>query len=83
MLTTGILALLMSVFTPLVNQLPDLSADWVSSVGADTFLEWVSLAGYMLPFDTFFSIFGVIFALQVFRIVVSFLKNLWGVLPIP
>lgn len=83
MVTTTILGLVMKLFEPVINLLPDISlSGTLSSQGADTFLEWVSLAGYMLPFGTFFAIFGIIIGLQVFRIVVSFFKSLWGVLPI-
>lgn len=83
MVTTTILGLIMQLFKPIINLLPDINfGSTLSSQGAETFLEWVSLAGYMLPFGTFFSIFGIIISLQVFRIVISFFKSLWGVLPI-
>lgn len=83
MIVGGILTFLMSLLRPAVELLPDLSLGVaLNSRGAETFLDWVRLAGYMLPFETVFDIFALLVALQVFRIVVSFFKSLWGVLPI-
>lgn len=83
MVTTTILGFVLSIFAPIVDMLPDINmAATLSSDGANTFLEWVGLAGYMLPFETFFVIFGIIIGLQVFRIVIAFFKSLWGVLPL-
>jgi hypothetical protein len=83
MVTQGIIGLILNLFSPIVNKLPEIDvASTLSSDGANTFLDWVGLAGYMLPFETFFVIFGIIVALQVFRIVIAFFKSLWGVLPV-
>ena len=83
MVTTAVITFVLSIFRPIVDQLPtvDLS-NVLYSQGAETFMDWVSLAGYMLPMDTFFTILSIIVSLQIFRIVVAFFKSLWGVLPL-
>lgn len=81
MVTQGILEIILKFFLPAVEKLPDINLTVLSSRGADTFLQWVNLAGYMFPFGTCLIIINIILALQIFRIVVSFFKNLWGVLP--
>lgn len=83
MITEKVLEFVLSLFRPVVEQLPTIDVSGaLNSAGADTFLEWIGLAGYMLPFETFFIIFGIIIGLQVFRIVIAFFKSLWGVLPL-
>lgn len=83
MVTQTILSLILKLFTPIVELLPDINIGAaLASRGANTFLDWISVAGYMLPFDTFLTIASIIVALQIFRIVVAFFKSLWGVLPL-
>lgn len=82
MVTETILGFLMSLFSPIVEMMPDIDLSMLSGNSADTFLEWVGLAGYLFPFDTVFDIFKIILGVQVYRIIVSFFKNLWGVLPV-
>ena len=77
MITTSILSVILGLFAPVVELLPDISISGaLDGTAANTFLDWISLAGYMLPFETFFTIFKIIIGLQVFRIVVSFFKSL-------
>lgn len=40
-----------------------------------------SIAGYLLPMGTIRLIFGLVVALTLFRIVISFGKTLWDILP--
>lgn len=83
MLLDGIINLILFFFEPILEVLPTIDLSGImSSTGVSTFLDWISLAGYMLPFDTFFAIGGIIFSLQIFRIVIAFFKSLWGVLPV-
>lgn len=83
MVVSGFLTLLMALFEPAVEQLPNVNlGGFLNSSGAQTFLDWISVAGYMLPFDTLFTVAGIIIGLQIFRIVIAFFKSLWGVLPI-
>lgn len=82
MITTSVINLVLGLLSPLVAKLPDISFGFLSGETASTFLEWIKLAGYMLPFNTFFQIFGIICALQCVRILIGFFKALWGVLPV-
>lgn len=82
MITEIILNFIMLIFSPVIKMLPDLSfSAALNAKGVNVFMDWVSLAGYMFPFETVLRIFGIIVALQIFRIVVAFFKSLWGVLP--
>ena len=81
MVTTAILAVVLFLFEPVVSLLPAVDVSGLGS-GAEAFLPWVRLAAYMLPMGTFIAIFKIILALMIFRIVISFFKSLWGVLPL-
>lgn len=83
MITQGIIEFVLGIFSPVVGILPSVEmSGFMASSGVKTFLEWVSLAAYVIPFDTFLTIFGIIVGLHIFRIVISFFKSLWGVLPV-
>ena len=48
----------------------------------DSFADYIQCACYLLPMGTVNTIIVVICGLMVLRLVVSFLKTLWGVLPL-
>lgn len=81
MVTQGILDLIFSVVNELFSWLPDFS--WsVESGMYTTFMECVSGVLYFLPLDTILAILSIICTIQVFRIIVAFLRMLWSVLPL-
>ena len=48
----------------------------------DTIFGYLSMVCYFLPMDTVTAILAVTIVLFNFRIIVSILKTLWGILPI-
>ena len=80
MVTQGLLDFVLFITQPIMNRVPDIDLSGLESAGG-VFLSWISVAAYMLPLGTVRAIFVIILSLQLFRIVVSFFKSLWGVLP--
>lgn len=61
--------------------LPDFS--WSSdSAFFQGILGFIKMAGYLLPWDTVSLIFGVVVSLTLLRILVSFVKTIWDLLPL-
>ena len=69
--------------TPGIQKLPFLDLSTIfQQEGVQTFIDWLCVAMYMFPWNTAFSIMGIIIGLHSFRVVVAFFKALWGILPI-
>lgn len=69
--------------TPGIQKLPFLDLSTIfQQEGVQTFIDWLCVAMYMFPWNTAFSIMGIIIGLHAFRVVVAFFKALWGILPI-
>ena len=60
---------------------PDIS--WsVDTSGFQYFMDIIRFAGYMFPWGTVAAITSIILSICVFRIIVSFVKTLWDLLPL-
>lgn len=69
--------------TPGIQSLPFLDLSTIfQQEGVQNFIDWLCLVMYMLPWNTAFSIMGIIIGLHAFRVLVAFFKAIWGVLPI-
>lgn len=69
--------------TPGIQSLPFLDLSTIfQQEGVQNFIDWLCLVMYLLPWDTAFSIMGIIIGLHAFRVLVAFFKAIWGVLPI-
>lgn len=69
--------------TPGIQKLPSLDLSGIfEQPGVQNFIDWLCVIMYMLPWDTAFSIMGIIIALHSFRVLIAFFKAIWGVLPI-
>lgn len=79
MITGGILKLLLFIVTPIIEKLPLVS---FSMDGLSIVLSWVNGILYFLPIGTVNLILGLFFATMIIRLVIAFLKTLWGVLPL-
>lgn len=80
MLITPILDFIWSVLSPAINQIPTITLP--SNPWTNTFIDFVRMAFWMLPVQTFLEIMTIVFALWVLRVVVAFFKTLWGMLPL-
>lgn len=75
--------LAVSTFAPAINSLPNLDLSRIfQQEGVQTFIDYLCVVMYMFPWNTAFSIMGIIIGLHTFRVVVAFFKALWGVLPV-
>lgn len=69
--------------TPAIQKLPFLDLSMIfEQKGVQTFIDLINVGMYLFPFDTVFSIMGVIIGLHAFRVLVAFFKAIWGILPI-
>lgn len=61
--------------------LPDFSWN-VGTSAFSYFLSVLRVAGYVFPWGTVVAILGLIVSISIFRIVVSFIKTIWDLLPL-
>lgn len=80
MIVEGIINLVFIPLNGLLILLPDVSWD-VSSTVFTKFFEILRMACYFLPMTTVAIIFGMIIAINTFKIVISLIKTLWQLLP--
>lgn len=72
-----------STFGPAINSLPYLDLSGIfNEPGVSTFIDILNVAMYLFPFNTVFNIMGIIIGLHSLRVIVAFLKALWGILPV-
>lgn len=79
MLTTPIINLILLIVSPIINRLPDIS---IPTNSLSVVLSWVNAVLYFLPMGTVNLIIGIMLATMVFRLVISILKTIWGILPL-
>lgn len=83
MIVEAFLILVLGPLQPILNLLPSVPVDTFTEVeGLRLFMDWVRLAAYFFPFGTLFKIAGTILSIYIFRIAISFIKNLWAMLPV-
>lgn len=76
-----VLNIVFSIVSGFLSLLPDFEFS-VDSSAFDYFLGIVRVASYMLPMGTVSIILGLIVHLTIFRIVISFIKTIWDLLPV-
>jgi len=76
-----VLNIVFSIVSGFLSLLPDFEFA-VDSSAFDYFLGIVRVASYMLPMGTVSIILGLIVHLTIFRIVISFIKTIWDLLPV-
>lgn len=80
MITEGVMNVFFSMLSGLFTLLPDIS--WDVNQGVFTsFLEVIRFACYLLPMGTVVAILGLIVSFTMFRVIVSLIKTIWGLLP--
>ena len=53
----------------------------VNTTAFQYFMDILKFAGYMFPWGTVVAIVTIVFSISIFRIVISAIKSLWGLLP--
>lgn len=75
--------LIVNSVAPLIQKIPYVDLSGVFDIpGVQTFIDILSVISYFFPWGTVLSIVGIIIGFQTLRLIVAFLKTLWGVLPI-
>ena len=75
--------LIVGSIAPIINQMPYINFSRIFlHPGVQGFIDILSAVSYFFPWDTVISIVGIIAAFQTLRLIIAFLKSLWGVLPI-
>lgn len=81
MLVEGILNILFNFLEWIFALLPDWSWNVETSFFSSA-LDFIRLAGYLLPMDTIITIFVITNVLIAWQIVVAILRTVWDVLPL-
>lgn len=81
MVTEGIIDLVFRIVEGLLSLLPDISWD-VDGTVFDIFFDVLEMVCYLLPMGTVLSIFLIVVGLTMFRVVISFIKTIWDLLPL-
>ena len=81
MISEFFLNIIFAIISKFFSLLPNFSWSVDTSVFS-YFLSILRVAGYMFPWNTVVTIIGIIFSISVFRVVVSFIKTIWDLLPI-
>lgn len=82
MIIEFILSLFFRLIEPLLEMIPDLANSMHLSFDAiDTFFDYLSIGLYIIPINTFTSIFKIIISVQLFRVITTIIRTLWNLLP--
>ncbi len=81
MIVTAGLKILWAIAQPLINRIPDV---WINydSIASSSVFTYIRAGLYFLPMQTVWSIFSIVVALWVLRIVIALLHSLWASLPV-
>lgn len=82
MISEFIINIVFGILSGFLELLPDIQLDLIGSPLYGAFLDFVEMACYLFPMNTFFTIFGIVVALTIFRIIVSLVKTIWELLPL-
>lgn len=80
MITDVIISLVLKIASPLLALLKPISIV-VNSEYVSVVLEWVTAILYFFPIDTVNTILALICTTWLIRVVISFLRTIWGILP--
>lgn len=81
MITQGLITILFNIASGFFNLLPDIS--WsVDTSAFEYFISILKVAGYVFPWGTVVAIVMIVFSISMFRIVISFIKTIWDLLPL-
>ena len=81
MVTELLFDFLFDILFSLLEKLPDYNIE-IPETAITSALDWIRLAGYLLPMDAILNCFQIILYLALFRIVISLVKTIWEIIPI-
>lgn len=81
MILEGIFSILFGALSCAFAVFPDISVE-VSSAVFTVFSQIMGFLAYFVPMPTIAAIFSVILSIQIFKILISFLKTIWQILPL-
>ena len=81
MITSSILMVVLKIVSPLVSLFKPINV-LVNSAFISYVFDVVSDVLYFLPVGTINTILGITLATWVIRVIIAFLRALWGILPI-
>ena len=81
MITSSILMVVLKIVSPLVSLFKPINV-LVNSTFISYVFDVVSGVLYLLPVGTINTILGITLATWVIRVIIAFLRALWGILPI-
>ena len=79
MITQGLIKLLLLVITPILNLFPNIT---LPPIPVEAVGQYVGGICYFLPVDTINSMLTLFMSFLIIRVIVSFLKTLWAIIPI-
>lgn len=75
--------LIIDSISPVITLMPDIDFSGIfSHPGVETFIDILCAVSYFFPWNTVLTIVGIIAGFQTLRLIIAFLKALWGILPV-
>lgn len=81
MITDSLMDIVFGMVESLLNLIPDISIP-VNISALKPFLDIIGTVLYFFPWQKVLPIIGIIFLLQVWRLIVTIIKTIWDVLPL-
>lgn len=83
MIVDGIIEAVWGIARVIFDNLPSFGfSDILKSDALETMLEIISSVCYFFPMQALWNVFSVIVGLMFLRAAISFLRTLWGILPV-
>lgn len=73
--------LVWALVKPLIDLMPEIELN-VSMESLRFFLDACSAVSYLLPMSDIIIMIGIIIAITAFRVIISFIKTIWELLPL-
>lgn len=80
MIIDGIIGALLGVIYNIIDLIPDINYS-INLTFIDTVLTIIRSVGYFLPMPTVITIASMSISITLFKVVISFLKTFWDILP--
>lgn len=81
MVSEFLINLVWALIKPLIDLMPEIELN-VSIESLRFFLDACSAVSYLLPMSDIIIMIGIIIAITAFRVIISFIKTIWELLPL-
>lgn len=81
MVSEFLINLVWALIKPLIDLMPEIELN-VSMESLRFFLDACSAVSYLLPMSDIIIMIGIIIAITAFRVIISFIKTIWELLPL-